>query len=101
MAKKIYISNDVIFDKSALGIVIEKKSLTNINVTKKSAKGCYYSENIDISKSGYSVFNVTIYDWGECSAALTPTFKDTSLSFMSDISQTAGSLVLKVTYIAN
>lgn len=75
------------------------KTLGSHAITKLSASGAYYSiSEVDVSKTGYKPISCMIYYWSDVHANVTPYIYNDKLGFLSDISQTIGSISVRIVY---
>ena len=69
-------------------------------ITKHSTGGAYYSDTeIDVSKTGYLPVSCLIKEWSGISAVIQPYITGSNkIGFLSDVSQTAAYIAVKIIY---
>ena len=77
------------------------RSYSNVAITTKSGSGAYYKLQESYTQSGYTVISVTLIGWSGATASFTPYYQANNIAFMSDVSQTVGSVIVRVVLIKN
>lgn len=88
------------------GVKYADVTFTNVAITTRSGSGAYYvngGKAIPTASvpAGSTILAVTLNTWGSCSAAIVPYYNSAGnvINFMSDVSQTAGSITVRIAYI--
>lgn len=91
------------YSADGLKVKFYNVSLSNVACTTRSANGAYYSGVLDtISNHGITqeqIVGITIIHWTGAVASFTPYYQGGVIRIMSDISQTIGTIAMKVAYI--
>ena len=76
-------------------------TLSNVAITTKSAYGAYYSDGAAMSGlvSSNVILSILVIGWNHAIASFNPYFQDGKIRFLSDVSQTVSSIVVRVAYI--
>lgn len=86
----------------AAEIIHKNFTFTNVPITQRSAQGAYYSTitTMDVTVAGYTPIGVSLVTWDGWVAVAEPYIRtDNKIAFVSDVSQTLNSVMLKVIYI--